>query len=68
MEHDDAIYIPPVVDDSGGETPNSIVALAVVAVGFYAVLATVAGGVVVLEGAIGAHLTVGAVKYVSASS
>ena len=50
-------YIPPIIDDDGGVAPTSVVALAVVAVGVYAVLATVAAGVVVLEGAIGARGT-----------
>lgn len=61
-------YIPPIIDDDGGVAPTSVVALAVVAVGVYAVLATVAAGVVVLEGAIGAHATVAAVNSVSTIS
>ena len=59
----DSAYIPPVIDDNGGDAPNSLVFLAVVAVGLYAVLATVAGGIVVLEGAIGAQVTLAAVNY-----
>lgn len=61
-------YIPPIIDDDGGVAPTSVVALAVVAVGVYAVFATVAAGVVVLEGAIGAQVTVAAVNSVSTIS